>query len=229
MCADYISSIPASAKERIVETHDDGSKAKSEHTMRGKVVGVRKWDADGNLEMEVPLREGVKHGIEYHWHAPGILGFAEPFENGVVHEQARQWSVNGCLIGTYSMVRGTGIDLWRAEREDGSVYLAEVLHLQQGLRHGYEWWVNENQTTVYIERHWAQGELHGIEREWNAKGRVRRGFPRYHVRGERVIKREYLAQRTKDDTLPAFNPKDNEPERVFPDKITLCLSPQPKV
>ena len=83
-------------------------------------------------------------------------------------------SPEGRLIGTYRMHRGTGLDLWYRQREDGSIYLGEVHHLLEGRRHGFEWWINEDQETVYIERHWREGQLHGIWREWNAAGRLRR-------------------------------------------------------
>jgi antitoxin component YwqK of YwqJK toxin-antitoxin module len=224
MCGDYISSISVTAKERIVVTHDNGSKARTQYTSGGKIVGVRLWDEEGNLELETPLQNQVKHGIEYSWDVPGIINFAEPFENGIVHGQARQWSDNGCLMGTYTMVLGTGIDLWRAEREDGSIYLAEVLYLLNGQRHGFDWWLNEDQTSVYIERHWAHGQLHGIEREWNKNGRVCRGFPRYNVSGQQVTKRQYIAHCRKDQTLLAFDANDNQSQRVFPSEIARHLT-----
>ena len=111
--------------------------------------------------------------MRYCWLGPGLLSSAEPYVDGLRHGTARQWDAKGRLIGTFRMLRGTGIDLWRQPLDDGRVYLSEVLYLQNGQRHGFEWWLEEDQLGVFIERHWLAGQLHGIEREWNHEGRCR--------------------------------------------------------
>ena len=159
----------------------------------------------------------------FYW--PDQLTSAEPFHEGLPHGVAKQFSANGRVIGTYTMVHGTGIDLWRGEREDGSIYLAEVLYLRDGRRQGFEWWINDDQKTVYEERHWDEGLLHGIWREWNEAGRLRKGFPKYHLKGEQVTKRVYLKACAHDSTLPAFRIQDNRPARAFPREIRRKLTP----
>jgi len=93
-------------------------------------------------------------------------------------------------------------------------------------RYGYTWWINEDQTSVSVERHYVQGDPHGIEREWNEHGRLRRGFPRYFVKGNRIDKRQYLIAAVADPSLPRFRSEENSPERVFPEDICKHLLTQ---
>jgi antitoxin component YwqK of YwqJK toxin-antitoxin module len=172
----YKSSIPARAKERVISRHPDGTKARTEYTVGRSVVGHREWDEDGLLSYEWPERNGRNHGVEYEW-ARGRLVSAEPWESGVQHGVTRQWRLDGRRLGTYAMRRGTGLDLWRQEHEDGTPYLSEVLYLKDGRRRGFQWFINEDQETVHVERHWLSGQLHGVWREWDTRGRLEPGYP----------------------------------------------------
>jgi antitoxin component YwqK of YwqJK toxin-antitoxin module len=215
----YRSSIPKEARERVVERHSNGSKKKAEYLVDDEIVGVREFTEAADLDYEFALKNGKKHGVEYRWSDPGGLLSAEPYANGFPHGTARQWSSDGKLIGTYTMVRGTGIDLWRGQQEDGSVYLAEVHYMKAGFPHGFEWYLREDQATVFIERHWQNGHLHGVEREWNSRGRLHRGYPRYYVNDDKVTKRQYLKACASDPTLPRWRAEDNDPARYFPAEI----------
>jgi antitoxin component YwqK of YwqJK toxin-antitoxin module len=220
----YKSCIPANARERIVKRCPRGAKKKSEYRIGRALVGVRCFFETGEPELEYALKGGKKHGIEYWWYDPGLLLSAEPFVNGLPHGTARQWDRQGRLIGTYRMDRGTGLDIWRQQRKDGTVHLAEVLYCKSGQHHGFEWWIEEDQKGVFIERHWRDGQLHGIEREWNNGGRLARGFPKYHVGGKTVTKRQYLKASAADPTLPPFRFRDNKPARTFPPEIARHLA-----
>jgi antitoxin component YwqK of YwqJK toxin-antitoxin module len=220
----YKSSIATNARERITKRFPSGGKETAEYRLGRGLVGIRWFFETGEPEFEEPRKNGELHGIKYCWHGPGLLSSAEPYVDGLPHGTARQWDTNGRLIGTYRMVRGTGIDLWRQPLDDGRAYLSEVLYLQNGRRHGYEWWLEEDQSGVFIERHWHAGQLHGIEREWNRNGRLRRGYPKYHVRGNPVTKRQYLKAAAADPTLPPFRLQDNKPARIFPAEIARHLA-----
>jgi hypothetical protein len=128
MDARYQSSISPNATERITATYPDGTRKQAESVLEGEIVGRRCWDTDGSLMMETPLQNGVKHGIEYTFYANGNLVAAEPYWEGQMHGLTEQWDRDGRLIGSYTMVHGTGIDLWRAGcfSEDGSVVLSEA-------------------------------------------------------------------------------------------------------
>ncbi len=183
-------------------------------------------DERGQLELEIPLRDGLRHGTEYTWFFGEWLSSAEPYHEGKLHGVAQQWSAAGKLIGTYEMVHGTGIDLWRnpiGGRDEGPYFVSEVHYVQDGNHHGFTCWINENQKSVSVERHYLHGLEHGIEREWNRAGRLSRGYPKYFIHGKCVDKRKYLRAVETDATLPPFRLKDNKPGRTFPPEIQRHL------
>jgi len=186
--------------------------------LNGEVVGQRVYGEAGQLLTETPLKNGKKHGREYQWDDGGSLVSIEPYVDGKAHGTAKQYGRNGSVIGTYKLRHGTGYDIWREEWEDGAISISEIHTLSAGLRHGYEWWLMKPHI-VWREIHWHEGQYHGIEREWNAANKLRRGFPRYWINGDRVSKVKYLRVAKKDLTLPPFRLKDNSPRRRFPSAI----------
>lgn len=103
-------------------------------------------------------------------------------------------------------------------------YLAEVHFMLNGRRHGFEWWLNQDERSVYQERHWSDDEAHGIEREWNGRGRLRPGFPKFYIRGSRVTRQAYERERHHDSSLPPYQVEDNRPQRTFPPVIDRRLA-----
>src|SRR2546426_10893870 len=199
----YSSSIPKAARERVTATFvTSPQKYKVDCLLNGKLVGIRWFHETGEVAYECPLKNGVIHGIEYHSDIPGKLLSAEPYTNGLPHGTARQWSQDGSkLMGSYTMRHGTGIDLWRCERsENGFPYLSEARYVKDGKWHGFEWWLNEDQKSVWQERHFRNNQMHGIERSWNQRGRLHRGYPRYWVNNVRRTKRQYLLAWANDPT-----------------------------
>jgi hypothetical protein len=126
---------------------------------------------------------------------------------------ARQYA-DGKLIGSYRMKHGTGVDLWYWSKG----CLAEERYYQDGKRHGFERWWGDNKT-VWQESHFHMDLEHGIFREWNSEGKLRRGFPQYFIQGRKVTRRKYLSAATSDATLPRFAEKDNSPRRSLPSKF----------
>jgi hypothetical protein len=88
---------------------------------------------------------------------------------------------------------------------------------------GFEWWLNEDGKTISHERHWREGQWHGIERQWNGQGRLRRGYPRYWLGNERVSRAQYLRACGHDASLPKFRKAENLPRRSFPNEIRKAL------
>jgi hypothetical protein len=215
--------IPPGARERLARAYrQDGGLMwlrTVECIYRGKVVGRRYYDEAGRLLIETPLRNGAKHGREIHWRPEGGVELIEPYVDGQHHGTARQYDRRGRLIGTYRMRHGTGYDVWRCEREAGPAYISEIHQLRAGIPHGIEWWLREDGSLSH-ERTWHNGRWHGIEREWNPAGRLRRSYPRYWVNHQRVDRRRYLRAATQDPTLPPYNPDDNFPWRQLPPGIT---------
>lgn len=221
----FRSSIPRHAEERITARHANGVKATVEYFVDGSRVGVRGFDAEGNVEGDCGLRDGRLHGTSYRIDTPGRLLSATPYFQGQEHGVARQWGDDGRLLGTYRMHHGTGIDLWWDEtwRKPRRRCLAEVHFMRRGHRHGFEWWINEDQVSVYIERHWREDLTHGIERSWNFNGRLQRGYPKYFVAGEQVTCRQYTKAAASDASLPPFRKAENRPWRAFPPVIARHL------
>lgn len=219
----YRSSIPKAAQERVIATYlKSPQKYKTEYVLNGKVVGVRFFEENGNLMSETPLKNGLTHGTQYFF-LDGKLDFSEHFHNGLAHGTAKQWSEDGKLIGTYTMRHGTGLDLWRCKRNwgNGSVFLSEARYFKDGHIHGFEWWINEDQKSVNHERHFSEDRYHGIERVWNGEGRLKRGYPKYWIKGRQVTKRQYIKECAKDSFLPQFREKDNLPRRKFPKDVAI--------
>lgn len=222
----YRSSIPKAAKERIVATYLAGpQKHKAEYRLNGDIVGIRYFNQNGELELERPMRSGLLHGTLYHVE-DGVVISAEPYRNGFAHGIARQWSRDGEFIGNYSMKRGTGLNLWRCKKDWGNkrVFLAEARFIKEGDWHGFEWWLNEDQKSVHDENHFWKNMQHGVQRSWNNKGRLRRGYPRYWVNNKRVTKREYIRASAKDPNLPLFREADNRPKRKFPLEVLVAIN-----
>jgi hypothetical protein len=222
----YRSSIPKAATERVLAAHPEGTqKHKVELLLDGEVVGLRQFDANGQLEFERPFRNGVTHGTLYIID-DGVVTFAEQYRNGLAHGVARQWSHDGEFIGSYTMKRGTGLDLWRCKANwgHGRAYLSEARYVKEGNWHGFEWWLNEDQKSVHDECHFWQNLRHGIERSWNSRGRLRRGYPRYWVNDNPVTKRDYLRACSRDGNLPPFRESDNRPRRRFPPEVLEAIA-----
>jgi antitoxin component YwqK of YwqJK toxin-antitoxin module len=218
-----LAAIPAEAEERVIERHADGSKKSAEYLLHGDLVGRRLFSEAGALELEIAMRNGVSHGPMSEWDGSGHLEFTTAYVDGKEHGTARQWANDGTLLGTYEMNHGTGLDLWWDEREDGSQYLSEARYLLAGDRDGYEWWLDEDQQSVWQERHFHHGQEHGIFRRWNAEGRLSRGYPQYFINGRKVNKRQYLRAAQADASLPPFRADDNKPVRQFPPDVAAAL------
>jgi len=169
------------------------------------------------------VKNGKKHGREYVWNEDGSLESVEPYFEGKLHGLSKQYGRNGKVIGTYRCVHGAGFDIWRCEREDGLIMICEIHSLQDGRPHGYEWWVRGDQRSVWHERHWQQGIVHGIERMWS-KGKLQPGYPKFWIQGRSVRKTAYMKASKEDKTLPVFEEKDNRPQRKFPAEIESLLS-----
>jgi antitoxin component YwqK of YwqJK toxin-antitoxin module len=228
----YRSSIPKAARERVVETFEtNGRKRKAEYRLNRKLVGIRYFYETGELEAEIPMQDGRQHGTFYDLSPEGVVLSAQPYRNGLEHGTTKQWSNEGKLIGTYTMRRGTGLDLWRCQYgSDGEPFLVEARYVKDGNWHGFEWWIREDQKSVSGEHHFWDNNQHGIQRAWNYAGKLRRGYPKYWIKNIQVTKRQYVEACATDPTLPSFNIADNLPQRRFPPEVREAMigSPQSK-
>lgn len=189
----------------------------------GNLVGRRIYNYAGILIMETPMKAGLKQGREITWRDDGSLLLIEPYVKGKVHGTARQYGHDGKVIGTYTMIHGTGFDIWRQENEDDTVFVSEIHRIRDGVPHGYEWGFASSRMDIWYERHWNMGKLHGIERLWNSKGRLRPGYPKFYAADEPVTRQKYIKLTLTDTTLPVFRESDNLPHREMPAEVEALL------
>jgi hypothetical protein len=221
----YISAIPEHAREEdITGKHGAGrGKVVKNYYLGRSYVGRRVYNKDGLLEHECSYKNGKRHGWEYQWNEEGGLSWALPYDNGREHGTARVWGGSGALLGSYTKDHGTGIDFWWIELE-GKAQLTEARVVVDNQMDGYEYWFAwYNPGVLRKEKWWSKGDLHGIEREWNDRGRLRRGFPKYWIHGEKVDKRAYDRAVKADTTLRPFRIEDNQPYRIFPPEVAANL------
>ncbi|MCB1592875.1 MAG: hypothetical protein KDI90_10545 [Alphaproteobacteria bacterium] len=228
----YCSDIPANASEKIVSFYTEDENAREqggtihyerrEYLLDGELVGYRQFDHEGRLIIETPMKDMRKHGTEYtwYWYAPDCLSLSEPYENGKVHGTARQWTIGGELMGSYTLEHGTGYDVWRIQdEEDGLIYVSEIHALQDGKLHGFQYWLNRDQKTIVGERHWNEGFLHGIERHWTDDGQMADGYPKFYIDDREVPKNLYMEEQRRDESLPRYDKKDDINARHFPESL----------
>jgi len=218
----YRSAIPADAVEYATATPAGLRLSRKDYFRDSELVGSRFYNEEGVLEDERAYRNDLSFGREYVWHPSGAMMSVAPFDgHGRQHGTAYQWAEDGKLLGGYTMVQGTGVDLWWQTWPDGTSELAEVHYYRDNERDGYEWWLTGG--VPHIERHWQHGVLHGVEREWNENDRLQRGYPRFYVNGQRQTRARYLEIAATDSTLPPFREEDNAPERTFPPEVEAYL------
>src|SRR5215211_7105049 len=137
------SSIPQAVIEKPVRENRQGGAfgyfRVTHCLLNGILVGQRVYSQQGVMILETPMKDGLKHGSEFTWDDAGTLLLIEPYVNGKIHGTARQYRRQGNVIGTYTLTHGTGFDIWRQEKEDGTNFVSEIHRLQDGNPHGYEW------------------------------------------------------------------------------------------
>ena len=203
--------IPQNAREKVVKRHDKGFKQVALYYASRKLVGHRSWDNEGHLAQEYAIRNNEKHGVFVSYWPNGIANWVTHYVDGKEHGISRQYDYKGKLIGKYRMRHGTGVDLWF----DAPGELSEERYVRDGKWDGFErWWSTRH--SVFAETHFKENLEHGIKREWTAGGNLRRGYPRYFIRGNRVSKREYERACKEDPSLPRYRSEDDSPKRTQP-------------
>lgn len=208
----YRISIPADAVEVVEERHPAGGKKSARYLMGGEVVGRRVWDEEGWLDYECPVGNGERHGREYRFYPSGQPLDQDTYRGGRLHGVCRQWSEDGTVLVTSRMVNGCGLSLW-CDNCTGA-FAEETYFPREGER-GYKRMWNDDEKTVREEEVWGPGRG-SILRQWDARERLRRGFPQFFLGGEKVTKRQYLRACEDEPTLPPYRPEDDDPHRELP-------------
>ncbi len=223
----YRCPIPTAAKSRRHPRRPDGS-LQVDYYLNGKQIGTRFFDDEGELYLEHGVKNGEKHGREYWFNSwnDGRPTEMTPYRHGKMHGTAMQFTDNGEILITYQMKNGVGLDLWC---DNLTHTLSEEQYQPQPGELGYRRNWNEDEKTIYEEYYFlAPYGYHGIWREWNDAGRLRRGFPHYYVHGKKVGKREYLKACLQDKLLPAYRKSDDRPKRSLPREYIQQRGKKPK-
>ena len=121
----------------------------------------------GQLLTEVPVREGVVHGVAHGWHENGQMEVEEIFVNGVSHGVRRRWHPNG------------------RQRNEATIV--------NGLLHGpYTEWHDNGQ--VALRMNMVEGTGEGESEAWLPDGRLK---SRITLRKGQPVKTEYFTQTSK--------------------------------
>lgn len=234
----YQSDIPQEAEEKFISPYrsefscdENGCGGavwleRREYWLDGELRGTRFFEKDGTLSLEHPFWDGKHHGTSYRWHENGQLDYVESHRHGILHGKTYQYSETGELMGASELVNGTGYAAWwhrRHELENPGYYLSEVYYLKDNLMQGYEWWINEGQKSLYIEVHYWKGDLHGIERRWNADGLLYEGYPKYYIMNKEVGQTTYIEASHEDPRLPKYKESDQSFYRDFPEDIKRIM------
>ncbi len=204
----YPSDIPEGVDERLLTLDEYGDTVHA-CFVAGEEIARRIRDETGAVIEEVMMSGGIRQGSLRRWFSNGILRFKTHFETGKEHGVARQFGIDGALLGTYEMSNGTGLDIWW--HENGKI--AEERHIVDGLHHGCKLWWNEDGMQVYTERFWQRGRLHGVVREWQEDGRLRPGYPEYYIRSKKVRPAEYAEAAESDPSLIRYHKEHDTPSR----------------
>jgi len=222
------SGIPQDIIEKTVREYKQEGKLRyyrvTDRFRNGTLVGQRLYNHEGIMVVETAMKDGHKHGREFTWSDDGKLLLIEPYVRGKIHGTAKQYGRNGKVIGMYTIIHGTGFDVWRQENEDKTVFVSEIHSLHDGFPNGYEWHFASSKQDLWHESHWSMGKRNGIERIWNNKGKLRRGYPKFYIADRAVSKQGYRNITLTDKSLPIFQEIDNLPFRNFPRAIKRLIA-----
>jgi len=207
--------LPDDAVERVLERHEHGGPSLTAFERDGLRIAEVRWDRRGMPQQGATQREGLKHGLEVRWYENGVVGFVDAYEHGQRHGLARHFDYAGHLLVETRFDRGTGVALACNVWDDGIPTLADEIHTVSGQLLLVRRWTGDDRT-IWLEEHYQNGLPHGIFRAFGDDERLRRGWPRFFVWGERVDKRHYLAVQPSEPTLIPYRAEHDAPERTLP-------------
>jgi antitoxin component YwqK of YwqJK toxin-antitoxin module len=113
-----------------VELKDEGLCLK---TGGGPFTGVMFDQSEGKLLAEIPVKNGLVHGVARGWHDNGQLEVEEPFEDGYSHGLRTRWHPNGQKRSEANIKQGKLEGLFTEWNPDGSLKSSLTLHNGQPL------------------------------------------------------------------------------------------------
>lgn len=196
----------------VIRSHD-------QHSVLGEARrGMRRlgrliWSRGGRLMHEQPLdAQGRAHGIEVERDDAGAIVWCAAWVHGSMHGPLMHFDERGVPVLVTQFVRGQGTDLWM-----NCGQISEVRELLDGVPHGLVRWGDPRRPCE--EGYFVRGRRHGIFREWESDGTLRKGFPRYYLEDTRVSRRAYELARTEDSSLRPCVAREDSNYRVMPPAV----------
>jgi len=205
------------ARASIVVTGRNNASARGEARTGKRPLAQLTWSLEGRLLYEKPLDpSGRAHGIETERDDAGRVIWCARWVHGLMHGPAIQFDAQGRPIVVTEFVRGRGVDIWVS---CGKV--TEVREMAEGVPHGLVRWGNP--ARPWEEEHFFHGQRHGVFRQWEPDGSLRKGYPHFYLRDTRVSRRKYEAARAKDESLPEYRATDDSNRRTIPQVVREAL------
>lgn len=161
---------PPAAAAAPLRTYDDQGRPLSEVPMvNGVVHGLYRLWQEGHPAMDLPFVQGKPEGVGVWYDPQGRVLMRVTFVAGRKHGPAEIWQ-NGRLTArlTYADDRPDG--MVTVEQAAGAPPQAELPH-QAGLPHGLATYRSETGAVVRQE-HWQAGDRHGVQQDFDPTGRV---------------------------------------------------------
>jgi hypothetical protein len=160
------------------------------YTVGTSRVGFRRWWKNGQLCEEVPMLQGVPHGVTRCWREDGELMSESVYDHGRLHGVSRGWGVRGSLWVETPYFEGQRHGLHQEWADDGR--LEEQIWYFHGRKHG---------PSIFFGGRPQVPILHsGKPGRW------------YFIDGQEVSESAYNAACRTNETLPKVMNKENSVE-----------------
>jgi hypothetical protein len=143
----------------------------------------------GQLREQVPLKNGLRHGVVRTWHKNGTLATEESFQNGLQHGLCCQWDENGCLLGKYKMVHGTGIQ--RVWHDNGQLQM-EISTVSGEFCGRSRMWLADG---TLISDHLCLRQKNVSAEEYRAAAAKDKSLPKFRGQPAKVLPRDSAMQK----------------------------------
>ncbi|NND23134.1 MAG: TIGR02281 family clan AA aspartic protease, partial [Acidimicrobiia bacterium] len=164
---------------------------------------LRKWHENGQLELEVTVKNGKPVGVAKGWYEDRQLKFEGTYRDGKLHGVEKKWYENGKPWETVT---------WKDGKLDGiykSWYKNRQLEFEQTYTEGesdgvHKWWYENGQ--LRSEKTFRDAKLVGVNKDWYENGQLKHETPFKNGKADGVSK--YLNENGK--LITEYNYKDGK-------------------
>lgn len=158
---------------------DDGQvKQTGRFSMDAQVGAWSAYFPSGQLRSRVQFVDGVLDGLSERWHDTGHKALEQPFSQGLTHGTLHAWGTDGRLLGSRTLVHGTGVYTeWHP-----TGHRANEGHMVSGRLDG-EWLFWTDDGRLASVEHYADDVMHGAFTYFGPEGQVLGTFEMTHGSG----------------------------------------------